>query len=80
MQPSYTETVHPRQADWSGAAKQPEPMDSDTEPKGVREVEGSQSLAKERTRTKERRKYEKIRTKEKRRRNGEKVISVGRGN
>lgn len=58
-----TETVHPRQADWSGAAKQPEPMDSDTEPKGVREVEGSQSLAKERTRTKERRKYEKIRTK-----------------
>lgn len=54
-------------------------MDSDTEPEGVREVEGSQSLAEERTGAKERRKYEKISTKEKRR-NGEKVISVGWGN
>lgn len=54
-------------------------MDSDTEPEGVREVEGSSSLAKETTETKERRKYDKIRTKEKRR-IGEKGISVGWGN
>lgn len=55
-------------------------MDSNTEPEGVREVEGSQSLAEATTGTEERRKYEKIRTQEKRRRNGEKVISVGWGN
>lgn len=57
--------------------RQSKSMDSDTEPKGIREAEGSQLLAEETTGAKERTKYEKIRTKEKRRRNREKEIPMG---
>lgn len=55
-------------------------MDSDTEPEGIREAEGSQSLAEETTGAKERMKHEKIRAKKERRRNREKEIPMGWGN
>ena len=54
-------------------------MDSDSEPKGVREVEGSQSLAEDRMGTKEM-KHKQIRTKGKRRKNGKIVIPLSWGN
>jgi len=54
-------------------------VDSETEPKGAREVEGSQSLAEERMGTNEM-KYKKIRTKEKKRKTGKKVIPLAWGN
>lgn len=61
-----------QQAERSGSGHlQSEPMDSDSEPKGVREVEGSQSLAADRMGTKEM-KHKKIRTKGKRRKMGRK--------
>lgn len=60
--------------------RQSKSMDSDTEPKGIREAESSQSLAEETTEAKEQMKDENIRTKEKRRRNREQKIPMGWGN